>query len=383
MLCPFCGKDIDDGSTFCPECNSSFEPPEGMDENIPSQVLYNGDKNHFPEDTLLDGSDENKKISRVASIAITVAVVTAVVLAIIFLSKPIAKKIKEIINKGKPTTEVSAAIRKNLYEAESFTFEMKIKNNETDETETVKMFVVYGESSEDTKFYFRKGDSQFGIYDGICYRPGREKPADDLFESFDALVYEYTREMTNGFGPQDVDTKAAYDALVSGKLSEAEFEKFFNTYGPVIFAYFMNTDASYILPEYDDVQVICTQFLGGKVSKDAFEISEKDGKYDFTVHTEEFLTEFVEFAKGSKELKQHTEHWQLEEKAADVNKGIKLCAEEIPQIKGTINVDKDGYITSANVKVGELYEVTVTFSQINGTEIDKELCESITAPSEK
>ncbi len=381
MLCPFCGKDIDDGSTFCPECNSSFEPPEGMDENLPSQVLYNGDKNHFPEDTLLDGSEESKKSSKVVSLAVTITIVTAVVLAIVFLSKPIAKKIKEIINQSKPVATASASIRKTLYETTSFTFDLKVKDIDSEEEKNIRIMVSYGENSDDTDFYFENGDIKLAIRDGICYKDGKTIDADEFFELIDGYVYEYTKQMTNGFGAQQVDSKAMFDALVSGKLSEEEFEKFFNAYGPIIFAYFMNTDANYLLPEYDDIQAICTQFLNGKVSKDAFEISEKDGNYEFTVHTEEFLTEFVEFAKGSDELSKHCEYWKLEENGNDVSKGIAYCAEEIPQITGTINTNADGIITGSNVKVGELYEVTVTFSDINGTKIDKELCESLTAAS--
>lgn len=381
MLCPFCGKDIDDGSTFCPECNSSFEPPEGMDENLPSQVLYNDDKNHSPADSLIDETIEEKKSSKVVSLAVTVSIVAAVVLAIIFLSKPIANKIKEMINQSKPMATVSAAMRKTLYETTSYTFEIKIKNTETEAEEKILVMVSYGEGSDDSDFYFENGNTKLAIRDGVCYRNGKTIAADEFFNLIDGYVYEYTKQMTNGFTAQQVDSKSMFDALVSGKLSEEEFEKFFNSYGPIIFAYFMNTDANYLLPEYDAVQSICAQFLNGKASKEALEISEKDGKYEFTVHTEQFLTEFVEFAKASEELSEHCEYWKLEENGDDVSKGIAYCAEEIPQITGTVNADDDGFITGANVKVGDLYEVTVTFSDINSTEIDKELCESLLAES--
>ena len=379
MLCPFCGKDIDDGSTFCPECSSSFEPPEGMDENLPSQVLYNGDKNHFPEDTLLDGSEEGKKGSKAVSLAVTITIVTAVVLAIIFLSKPIAEKIKQLINQSKPAATASAAMRKTMYEPESFTLDIKIKDKESGTEKAIRIMVDYGETSEDTGFYYEFGNEKLAIRNGICYRGGKTIEAYKFFELVDSTIYEATAEMTGGYGAQTVNSKSLFDALVAGKLSEEEFEKAFNAYGPIVFAYYMGTDSSYVLPKYDDIQSICAKFLNGKVSKNAFEITEKDGKYEFTVNTETFLNEFIEFAKDEESLSEHCEKWKLEENADEINKGIKYCGEEFPQITGTMDVDDDGFVTKANVNIGDVYEVTVSFSDINSTEITQALCDSLTA----
>ena len=379
MLCPFCGKDIDDGSTFCPECSTSFEPPEGMDENLPSQVLYNGDKNHVPEDSLIDESADGKKSSKVASLAVTISIVTAVVLAIIFLSKPIAEKIKQLINHNKPAATASAAIRKTLYEPESYTLEITINDKNSNEKKTIRIMVDYGETSEDTGFYYECGDEKLAIRDGLCYRAGKTIEAEKFFGFIDSEVYDATKEMSGGYGVQQINSKNIFDAIVAGKLSEEELEKAFNAYGNIIFAYFMGTDSSYILPEYDDVQVICAEFLNGKVSKNAFEITEKDGKYEFTINTETFLNELVEYVKGNEDLEEHCEKWGLEENADEVNKAIKYCGEEFPQITGTIELNGDGFVTKADVKVGDAYEVTVSFSDINSTEISKELCESLAA----
>ena len=70
----------------------------------------------------------------------------------------------------------------------------------------------------------------------------------------------------------------------------------------------------------------------------------------------------------------------MEEKAEQIHGGIAYCGEEIPQIAGALSVDDNGFFTGAEVKVGELYEVTVTFSDINGTTIDKALCEALLVP---
>ena len=139
----------------------------------------------------------------------------------------------------------------------------------------------------------------------------------------------------------------------------------------------MGTEDIYELPAYDDIQIICQQFLVNKASDEAFTLTEKDGKYEFTINTESFLTEFVEYAKESDVLSEHSENWQLEEKAEQIKNGIAYCSEEIPQITGTIDIDDNEYLTSAEVKVGELYEVTITFSDINATTIDKSLCDAI------
>lgn len=380
MLCPFCGTDIDDGSTFCPECNTTLDLPEGADENMPSQMIYNDDKNHFPEDSLLSEGDEGKKGSKVASIIITVLIVAAVVLSIGFLSK----KIVEHVIKEKPENDVSAAMRKTMFESSSFSLDISIKNVETGELEDVHMLVCLGETSEDTDFYFDHEGKQFAIYDGICYKDGKTIEAYKFFETLDSLVYQKAQESQDYqlmSSVQDFNSKDSFDKIIAGKMSEEEFEIFYNLYGSVIFSYLMGTEDIYELPQYDELQVVCLQFFVDKASDDAFSMSGKDGDYEFTVNTQEFLTEFVEYAKESDSLSAHSENWQLEEKADEITAGIAYCAEEVPQITGTINTDDNGYITNAQVKVGELYEVTITFSDINATTVDKALCEGITAPA--
>lgn len=379
MLCPFCGTDIDDGSTFCPECSTTLDLPEDANGNMPSQMIYNDDKNHFPEDRLLDESVGNKKGTRIASIVITVAVVAAVVLAIGFLSK----KIVERVIKAKPENEVSAAIRKTMFEASSFTLDINVKNLETEEIETVHMMVSLGESSEDTDFYFENGNAKFAIYDGICYKDGKTIEAYKFFETLDSLVYQKAQKSQNYdfiSNAQSFNSKESFDKIIAGTMSEEEFEIFFDLYGSLIFSYFMGTEDVYELPAYDEIQIVCQQFLVNKASDEAFSMTQKDGKYEFTVGTEAFLTEFVQYAKDSDTLSTHSENWQLEEKAEQINGGIAYCGEEIPQITGAFSVDDNGFFTDAEVKVGELYEVTVTFSDINGTTIDKALCEALLVP---
>ena len=257
--------------------------------------------------------------------------------------------------------------------------EITINDKNSNEKKTIRIMVDYGETSEDTGFYYECGDEKLAIRDGLCYRAGKTIEAEKFFGFIDSEVKDATKEMSGGYGVQQINSKSIFDAIVAGKLSEEEFEKAFNAYGNIIFAYFMGTDSSYILPEYDDVQVICAEFLNGKVSKNAFEITEKDGKYEFTINTETFLNELVEYVKGNEDLEEHCEKWGLEENADEVNKAIKYCGEEFPQITGTMELNGDGFVTKADVKVGDAYEVTVSFSDINSTEISKELCESLAA----
>ena len=263
MLCPFCGTDIDDGSTFCPECSTTLDLPEDANGNMPSQMIYNDDKNHFPEDRLLDESVGNKKGTRIASIVITVAVVAAVVLAIGFLSK----KIVERVIKTKPENEVSAAIRKTMFEASSFTLDINVKNLETEEIETVHMMVSLGESSEDTDFYFENGNVKFAIYDGICYKDGKTIEAYKFFETLDSLVYQEAQKTQNYdfiSNAQSFNSKESFDKIIAGTMSEEEFEIFFDLYGSLIFSYFMGTEDVYELPAYDEIQIVCQQFLVNK-----------------------------------------------------------------------------------------------------------------------
>lgn len=363
MYCPICGKDIDDGSTFCPECNNSIELPEGMDDNLPSQIYNN--KNHLPDD-YVEEDKAGKKKSVIAGTIATIAVVVAVVLCIVFLS---VKKIVEKQAKVIPVSAVSASMRKTMFETTGFKMSIEIKDLEQNISENMLFMVSYGENAEDTDFYYDDGVRTYACLDGVGYDAMGETPIENIWADLDLVA-------TMALG-SEFKSKDTMDALVDSGLSEAEFENLFNTYRQILFAYFMNTGTEYMPVEYDDIQVVFTKFLNGGVSKDALTIEGKDGKYTFTVNTEAFLTEFFAFAEKDDVLSEHYEYFGFGENKTAAEDAIAYYATEIPQISGTVEVDSDGYITKANVKVADSYEAIISVSDINNTVIDKSLCENI------
>lgn len=302
-----------------------------------------------------------------------VAVVVAVVLCVVFIGGGSGsdKAPSDAPAENKPAElntveKVSTALRKNLFEASSFTMDFEVERGGY-ENELLLM-VSYGDDFRSSAFYMDNGYNQVAMLDGFGYDGGyATELTDDWFASLDDNM---------SYVAEDFDSQAVFADLLSNGVSEAEFEKLYNKYNYIILSVLMGGGKN-SLPEYDAVQKVLSEFLNGDVSKEAFAVSEDEGECIFIINTEAFLTELLEFAQTNETVSEYYKLFGLEGREEDLKSGISYYAEHIPTITVETEINSKGYISSMDVELGEYCDINIEFKDINNTVIDKAMCEAI------